>query len=141
WKPRASKGRAQVLHAGRSARPRLRADRPLHHLRVPIAPLLDTLIEIDQAFAELGVLRVAPVDAHQQMLDLIRWLNGLGDVALELAARHGVAFPCEIPKKGIPDRWLLEPSLECLPRAAARRKPVDCGIRLQPEHELELPEL
>jgi len=52
----AEQGGAQVGRAGRAAGARLGADDPLDHLHVPVAPLLDALVDVDQGLADLGRL-------------------------------------------------------------------------------------
>src|SRR5438874_13783633 len=74
-KERAADGFSQVRGAGGSTGALPRADRALDHLHVPVAPLLDPLVEIDDALAEFRVLRVASVDLDEQLLDLGRRLD------------------------------------------------------------------
>ena len=45
---------AQVRRARRAAGTGLRADDPLDHLHVPVAPLLDALVDVDEGLADLG---------------------------------------------------------------------------------------
>ena len=61
--------RAQVLDPARAARAALRADRPLDHLHVPVAPLLDALVEVDQALGDQRGIGVAVVDRDEDLLD------------------------------------------------------------------------
>ena len=48
--------------------PGLLADRALDHLHVPVAPLLDALVDVDQPLADLGPGRVGAVDLDQAVL-------------------------------------------------------------------------
>ena len=62
---------AQVLDAARAAGPALRADRPLDHLHVAVAPFLDALVEVDQPLRDERRVRVAAVDRDQHLLDRV----------------------------------------------------------------------
>src|SRR5215208_4926936 len=63
----ANRGR-QVRGAARRSRTWLHPDRTFHHLYVTIAPFLHTLVEIDETFAQLGVLRVAAINVDEYLL-------------------------------------------------------------------------
>ena len=65
-------GIPQVLGAAASTRAHLSADSPFNHLHVPIPPLLDAVVEVDEPLAELGILRVAAVHLDEDVLDLRR---------------------------------------------------------------------
>src|SRR4051812_30551380 len=51
---RTEQRRAQVLRTGRTAGADADADDPLDHLDVPVAPLLDALVDVDEGLADLG---------------------------------------------------------------------------------------
>src|SRR5258705_4127066 len=84
-------GRCEVSGASRTSRPALYADRPLDHLHVAIAPLLQPLVEIDQALTEFRVLRIRAIDLDQERLNLGRRFGGPSHVARELRGRHRIA--------------------------------------------------
>src|SRR5690606_32883796 len=88
--------RLEVLGAGRAPGPRLRADGPLDHLYVTIAPLLDALVEVDHPLANLADRRIVPVDVDQDSLELRRRLDRLRHIALQERLRHRVAAGGEV---------------------------------------------
>src|ERR1700761_2157530 len=67
----AERGGAQVARAGRAAGAGLGADDPLDHLHVPVAPFLDTLVDVDQGLTDLGRLAGLVIDLGKQCLDLL----------------------------------------------------------------------
>src|ERR671923_1162122 len=76
---RLEEGRAEVADPRGAARPRPGADRPLHHLDVAIAPLLEPLVEVDHALADLGGLAGVAVGGEDRCLDALRLLDGERD--------------------------------------------------------------
>ena len=62
--------RAQVGGAGRAAGAGLVADRALDHLDVAVAPLLEALVEVDEALADLGRPAVVGVHGEQHVVEL-----------------------------------------------------------------------
>src|SRR5690606_27664314 len=132
---------AQVLRAGAAAGPALRADGPLDHLHVAVAPLLHALVEVDEPLAHAGDRRVVAVDLDQDALDLGRRLDGPRDTALELRARHVVAPAREVVEERVPDRGATEPLLQQPARRAVLRVVPDRPLALLPERELECAEL
>src|SRR5262245_42930445 len=62
--------RRQIRSTARSTGSRLHAYRAFHHLYVPVAPFLQAFVEIHEAFTQLRVLRVAPVDVDENPLHL-----------------------------------------------------------------------
>src|SRR5437762_9311204 len=111
-KERASNRLSQVCGAGRSAGAALCSDRPLDHLHVAVAPLLDALVEIDEALAELRVLGIAAIHLDENPLDLGRRLDGRGHVAREMGLGHVVLLAREIPKERVPYCRSAVPTLE-----------------------------
>src|SRR5213594_2500631 len=83
-KERASHCLSQVCGASRSTCAPLRPDGPLDHLHVAIPPLLDALVEIDEALAQLSVLGFAAIDLDEDVLNLGRRLDRRGHVAREV---------------------------------------------------------
>src|SRR5205814_6132639 len=71
-KERASNCLPQIRGARRSTRSTPGADRPLDHLDVAVAPLLDALVQIDEALAQFGVLGIATIHVGENALDLGR---------------------------------------------------------------------
>ena len=82
----------EVGGAARPARARPAADGPLHHPDVVIAPLRETLVEIHEPLADLGVLHVATVDVEEDLLNLGRGLQRPGVVARQLRRRYRVTL-------------------------------------------------
>src|SRR5262245_70394 len=140
-KKRPSNRFTQIGSARRSAGAALRANCALDHLHVTVAPLLHPLVEVDEPFAQLGVLAVLSIELDQNPLDLRRRLDHRRHVAIQVGVGHGVAFPCEVAKERIPKRRLAVAALERDTRAAAFWKPLDRRPRLDAEHEFDLPEL
>ena len=108
---------------------------------MPIPPLLHALVEIDEPFAELGVLGVLPVHLHEDLLQLRRRLHRRDHVAGEQRRRHAVFLARQIPQKAIPQRRLVIAALERHARAAALRKALDRLLGFHAEQEFDLPEL
>src|SRR3954453_16923831 len=75
---RPEQGPAQVLHAARAACPTLRADRALDHLHVAIAPLLDTLVEVDQPLGHESRVRILAIRGDEDVLDPSVGERGVG---------------------------------------------------------------
>ena len=117
------------------------ADRPLDHLHVAVAPLLEALVEVDEALADLGRAAVGDVHGEQHVVELRGAAGGDGDVALEHRRRHGEAVAGEVAQERVVQRavgaWP--------PRAGGGRAGI--GVRRQDgrvastEHDLELAEL
>src|SRR5919107_2137607 len=77
----------EVLDPGRAAGPALRPDRPLDHLDVAIAPLLEALVEVDEPLRDQGGVGIASVDGDQEVLDALVGLGRKVDVARQDVAR------------------------------------------------------
>jgi hypothetical protein len=120
---------------------RFHPDGPLHHLDVPVAPLLDALVEVHQPLAELGVLRIPAIDVDQDRLQLGRRLDGGGHIASARRVGIGYPSPARYSMNGVPQRGLRPATLERRPRAGPLAKAVDGRPRLEPQDELELAEL
>src|SRR5690606_32377139 len=73
----------EVFDAGRAARAWLRADGSLDHLDVPVAPLLQALVQIDEQLADLRLGRVIVVDADKQAANLLGGRIPLAQVSLQ----------------------------------------------------------
>src|SRR5919106_199160 len=74
----------------------LHPNRPLHHLHVPVTPLLHPLIEVNEALAQLGAFWIAAIDLNQDLLDLLRRFDCDRHVAMELSLWNRVAFAGEV---------------------------------------------
>src|SRR5688572_13168814 len=61
---------AEVLRAARTTRAGAGANGSFDHFDVAITPFLDTFIQIDEAFAQLGVLCVLAIHGDQLLLCL-----------------------------------------------------------------------
>jgi diguanylate cyclase (GGDEF)-like protein len=92
---------AQVGGPGRAARAGPRADRPLHHLDVVVAPLLHALVEVDQQLAYRGGVGVVVVDLLQHLLHPVRGRQRVGDVAVPDVRGHVVALAGQIAQERV----------------------------------------
>lgn len=107
-KRRAEQGGAQVGRTGGAAGSGLGPDDPLDHLRVPVPPLLNALVDVDQRLAELGRGARHGVDVQQHLLDRVAarpWLTG---VAAEHLAADPVPFARQVTEQRIEHRTLAE---------------------------------
>src|SRR5439155_17991512 len=124
-----------------SPRSLLRPDRALHHLHVPVAPLLDSLVQIDQPLAKGGQHGIAAVDVDEDRPERGHGFGGAGHVAGKKIGRHGMALCREKTEERVPQRWLPKPPLQTAAGLAmgwiTRER---LGI-FRAEHEFELPEL
>src|SRR5690606_13070694 len=134
-------GRPEVSRTLRAARARPRADRPLDHLHVSVAPLLDPLVEVDEVLAELSVLGISAIDLDQDLLHAVRRLDRRGHVPLELRGRDRVALAGQIAQERIPQRGRRPPLLERDARAGTLVEAIDPRAALPAEDELEGAEL
>ena len=90
---RGEQGAAEVRGARGSTGARLVADRGLDHLHVPIAPLLQTLVEVDQPLADLRRPAVVGVDGEQHVVE--PGASGVGGrVTSRSRTAAGTAYPC-----------------------------------------------
>src|SRR5437773_7940879 len=117
------------------------SDRPLDHLDVTIAPLLNALVQIDEALAQLHVLGVATIQVDEDLLHVRRRFDRCRHLPIEMRLWNGIMLAREIAQKRIPQRRLAMPALERGPRAAALRETPDRLLRLHTEQKLDLPEL
>jgi len=76
----AEQGGAQVRRARRAAGALLGADDPFDHLHVPVAPFLDTFVDVDEGLADLGRFARPLVYLSEQRLDLAVGRRGLARV-------------------------------------------------------------
>jgi hypothetical protein len=107
---------------------------------VPVAPLLDTLVQVHEALAELRVAGVVAVDADQQLLQARRGLDGRGRIAIELIGRHLVPLAGQVAEERVPQRGLGPAPLQRRTAGALRRARNGPAV-LDPQLELELAEL
>ena len=140
-KRRLQQRRAQIGGARRSAGARLHANRALHHLHVPVAPLLHAFVEVHEALAHLGVLRVGLVDAHEHVLQRGRRLDRRGRVDGQHLLGHRIAFALEIRQEAVPERRLGETRGQGGAGARAFAEALEGRDVPAAEHELELAEL
>ena len=90
-------GRGHRAPAAPPARPALLgADRPLDHLDVAVAPLLDALVEVDQALGDERRIGVLGVRGDQHVLD-----PRVGGVGI---GRDSVSPLRQIAEERLPDR-------------------------------------
>src|SRR5436309_626475 len=113
-KERTAERGPKILDTGRASGAGFRSNRPLDHLYVSVAPFLDALVQVHEPLAQLGVLRIAPIDVHQQPLDLVGGIDGQSDVAVQLGVRHAVALARQIAQKRVPEGWFLKTTLQGL---------------------------
>ena len=106
-----------------------------------VSPLLQTLVEVDEALAELAQCRIAPVHLDQSLLQLARRLDPPGHVALELVGRHGVALALQALEEGIPHGGLVVALSEPFQGRLVLRVAGDGPLALGAQRELELAEL
>jgi diguanylate cyclase (GGDEF)-like protein len=111
----------QVGGPGRAARAAPRADRPLHHLDVVVAPLLHALVQVDQQLAHRAGVGVVVVDLLQHLLHPGRGLQRLGHVALAHVRGHVVALPGQVAQEGVEQGRPGHRGLDAGPLRAARR--------------------
>jgi hypothetical protein len=108
---------------------------------VPVAPLLQALVDVDQPLGDLRRALVVAVDGEQHLLDLGRGLERLGDVAAERVGRHGVALGRQVAEVRVEDRGPALRRGDPLPgRAAGRVLRQHPGVA-PAQHGLQLPEL
>ena len=88
-KDRSPERGVQVSGAGRAASARLGADRALDHLDVPVAPLLQPFVEVDEALAEVGGARVGAIHVEQDRLEL------------RIGRRPAPGFACQAPGRDV----------------------------------------
>ena len=120
----------QVGDAGRPAGAGLGADRPLDHLHVPVPPLLEALVQVDEALGHLGRLAVVAVHLDQRPLELLRPLAG-----------HVVALGRQVGEERVEQRRAGHGGLDS-PAGVAALGVVGEHVAVAPaEHRLELPEL
>src|SRR5436190_9123723 len=140
-KDRPADGLPQVGRSRRAAGSESGADRPLHHPDVAVSPLLQPFVKIDEPLAQLRVLRVTAIQLDEALLHVRRRLDRGANIARQLRRRHLVPFARKIAKESVPERRFAEPAFQRGAGAARFRKALDRALRLQPEQELDLPEL
>ena len=131
----------QVLRARRATGAAPGADGALHHLHVPVAPFLESFVQVDQALAHLRGDRVPPVDVHEHALQFDRRLDGARRVAGEQRPRDAIAVLGQAGEEGIPERGLCVTGLESPPLRTFPWIAVDRLAALLAQHELQLAEL
>ena len=137
---RLEEGGAQVLDAARAAGTFLGADRPLDHLHVAIAPLLNPFVEVDEALADLRQVGARAVDLDQLLPGAPASPGWAASDRARAAPRHVVTVTHEEPDEGVPQARLGEPRGE----PSGGRSAVVMGDHpgaAPAEHELELAEL
>src|SRR4029077_17101344 len=102
---------AQICGARRSAGSTLAADGPLDHFHVAIPPFLDAFIQVDEALAQLRVLRIATVHVDEKVLDLRHRFDRRGHVSRESGLWHRVPLAREVMKKRVPQSRRAESAL------------------------------
>src|SRR4051812_15701499 len=106
-----------------------------------IAPFGETLIEVDEPLADLGVLDVVPVEIEEDLLHLGVGRHPLRVIAFELRRGNGIALTRQVMEKRGPRGGLLIASFERASSVAVCWEAIDRGSIFGAEHELELPEL
>lgn len=96
-------------------------DCALDHLDVSIAPLLQTLIQVDEAFANCGRIIIGSVNRQQHILNAFVRFIAHGDIAAENLGRDVVPTAGKINQRAIPQRR----SRHCRLDAGASRRTRD----------------
>src|SRR5690606_23132373 len=131
----------EIFRAGAAAGAHLHADRALDHLHMTIAPLLNSLIEIDEALTHLPCICIIAIDVQQHPLKLGIRLDGLRPVALQLRHWHRMTAPGEVVEECIPHGASGVAFFEPVTRIRALWVVVDCVAPLLAERELDAAEL
>ena len=108
---------------------------------MPVAPLLEALVDVDHPLADHGRLAVVTVRREDGRVNPGRLLHRQAHVALEPFAGNVVASPGQVGHEGVVERGTLERGLDAAEVVAALLVSAEHGTVSPPEHGLELPEL